>query len=676
MSTRPAKRVLLIGWDAADWQIITPLLEAGQMPVLQEFIDNGVMGKLATLRPVISPILWNSIATGKLADKHGILGFVEPDGRGGVRPVSSTSRQCKAIWNILSQRGLRSCVVGWYASHPAEPINGTVVTERYHHTSGRRSERFPLDAQAIHPPELLETLKDFRVTLNDITAEQVLPFIPQAARIKQPDDARLPALCHLLAECATTHNAATYLMEHEAWDLMAVYYATIDHFGHAFMEYHPPKMDHISEEEFEIYQHVMTGCYRYHDMMLGRLLQLAGPDTTVMIVSDHGYYNDDLRPKIFRDPKDPRRKTGPGVNPVAWHRRYGVLAMRGPGIKKDELVHGASLIDIAPTVLAMLGLPIAKDMDGEPLTQVFCEPVTVEQIETYEGEHERDGMHRGEQEDDPGSAREVLKRLAELGYIEAPGDDDEKIAERAQLDRKHNLAQVYFSTGRVKEAYDLLLELLAAGENPHLRCRIAMCLITMRRFAEAEAMLKTVIAEPFEHTLADMLYGQLLIERGEYDEAQKLLLQAQGADPRLAHLHTHLGSIHMRQGDWEPAEKAFRRALEIDGDDPEAHDWLGQALFKQGNVEDALFHHMSSVALEHHRPETHINLGLAAAQLRKTDWAIRAFNVAAEQAPKSPLPHRLLARIYRRQKKDRETALRHARLARKLGQQLHAQPSE
>lgn len=82
MSQRIAKRVLLLGWDAADWKVIDPLLDAGKMPFLEELINGGVMGNLATLRPILSPMLWNSIATGKRAGKHGILGFVEshPDG--------------------------------------------------------------------------------------------------------------------------------------------------------------------------------------------------------------------------------------------------------------------------------------------------------------------------------------------------------------------------------------------------------------------------------------------------------------------------------------------------------------------------------------------------------------------------------------------------------------------
>ena len=89
MSESPRKRkVLLIGWDAADWEVITPLLEEGLMPSLENLINRGVMGNLATLQPILSPMLWNSVATGKYADKHGIHGFIERDLKnGGARPV-------------------------------------------------------------------------------------------------------------------------------------------------------------------------------------------------------------------------------------------------------------------------------------------------------------------------------------------------------------------------------------------------------------------------------------------------------------------------------------------------------------------------------------------------------------------------------------------------------------
>src|SRR5215467_2270940 len=116
------RKILLIGWDAADWKIIRPLMNAGQMPNVRRLVEQGCSGQISTLHPPLSPMLWTSIATGKRPFKHGIHGFTEPapDGRG-IQPVTNLSRTAKALRNILHQTGRRSSVVGWWPSHPAEP---------------------------------------------------------------------------------------------------------------------------------------------------------------------------------------------------------------------------------------------------------------------------------------------------------------------------------------------------------------------------------------------------------------------------------------------------------------------------------------------------------------------------------------------------------------------------
>ena len=127
-----SSRVLLIGLDGADWEVMGPLLDAGKLPALQRLIEGGVMAKVASLNPMVSPLLWNSIATGKRAGKHGICGFTEVDPQSlKVRPVTSTSRQCKAIWNILDQEGRHPSTINWFASHPAEPLSGVCVSNLF-----------------------------------------------------------------------------------------------------------------------------------------------------------------------------------------------------------------------------------------------------------------------------------------------------------------------------------------------------------------------------------------------------------------------------------------------------------------------------------------------------------------------------------------------------------------
>ena len=107
---------------------------------------------------------------------------------------------------------------------------------------------------------------------------------------------------------------------------------------------------------------MVTKAYEFHDEMLGTLLKKAGDDVTVILMSDHGFHPDHLRPAAIPD-----IPAGPAIE----HRDFGILVISGPGIKKDELLHGPSVLDIAPTVLSLYGLPAGEDMDGKVLSQAF-----------------------------------------------------------------------------------------------------------------------------------------------------------------------------------------------------------------------------------------------------------------------------------------------------------------
>ena len=343
-----SRKVLLVGWDAADWKVIHPLMDAGKMPNVQRLVENGAMGQIATLHPPLSPMLWTSIATGKRPFKHGIHGFSEPtpDGRG-VQPVTNLSRKTKAIWNILNQHDLRSVVIGWWPSHPAEPINGVMVSDHYHRANQPFDQGWPLLKNAVHPPELAETLADLRMHPDLLTPEMIEPFIPLAREIDQDKDKRLAGCMRTLCECVSMHAAATWLIENQEWDFFSVYYDAIDHFCHGFMKYHPPRQSWISERDFELYGNVVNMAYQFHDQMLGTLLKTAGEDVTVILMSDHGFHPDHLRPASIPDIP---------AGPAIVHRDFGILAISGPGIKKDELLHGPSVLDVAPTILTMYGL--------------------------------------------------------------------------------------------------------------------------------------------------------------------------------------------------------------------------------------------------------------------------------------------------------------------------------
>jgi predicted AlkP superfamily phosphohydrolase/phosphomutase/tetratricopeptide (TPR) repeat protein len=647
------RRVLLIGWDAADWEHITPLLEEGLMPTLDEFINRGVMGNLATLQPILSPMLWNSVATGKFADKHGIHGFIEPDPvNGGVRPYTSTSRKCKALWNILTQSGLRSNVIGWWASHPAEPINGTVVTNAFGGVRFDPEKGWTIPKGAIHPPDKGAELARFKVFPNELTEAHILPFIPEAAKIDQQKDKRLSSFAKVLSDNASIHAVATALMEGEPWDFTAVYYDGIDHFAHAFMAYHPPKLEWIKEEDFALFKDVVKGAYRFHDMMLERLLDLAGPETTVILCSDHGFESGSQRPR--GTPREP-------AGPAAWHRQYGIFVMAGSGIRRDERIYGASLIDIAPTVLTLLDLPIGEDMDGRPLLEAFEVPPQVRTIPSWEKVPDESGMPKTDQPLDTEQANELMQQFAALGYIEDPTEDKEKAAESADIEAKYNVARTYLWKNRPDQAQPLLEEIVRRRpwEDRFLH-QLASCYFQAGYLAQTERLLCAIADGEEPDTASDrLLWARVKLARGDLGGALRALLEAEAAAPQIATIYLQLGDAYLRLSQLQNAKAAYEKVLALDEDNARAFLGLSTTYRRLGDNQQTADCALRAVSLLHRLPMAHFNLGVALARSGDNERARLAFETALRFQPQMVNAHRYLAIIHRQEGGDTEKARFH-----------------
>ena len=477
------RRILLLGWDAADWRLINPLLDAGKMPALESLISRGVMGNLATIRPMLSPMLWTSIATGKRAYKHGIHGFAEPMADGaGIQPISNLSRKAKAFWNIFCQNGMRGHVVGWWPSNPAEPIHGAMVSNLFQSiTSNDPSEPWLLPTGSIHPPHLSATIKDLRFHPTELVDRQIRPFIPHANEVDQDKDSRMAICASMLAECTSVHAASTYLAQNEPWDYMAVYHDSIDHFCHAFMKYHPPRQPHIPEQDYRLYSNVVEAAYRYHDMLLATWLSIVDRDTTVVLISDHGFNLGHMRLEAL--PLEP-------AAPAAEHRDLGIFVMAGPGIKRDERIYGATLLDICPTLLALAGLPVGQDMDGRPLLEAWESAPEVATIDSWEEVPGETGQHPPDTKLDPRDSQQAIQQLVDLGYIERPDADAECAIKKTVQELNFNLAQSYMDADRHREAIEHLLLLHEESPNDsRFAMRLALCYRALDEIDKLESMV-------------------------------------------------------------------------------------------------------------------------------------------------------------------------------------------
>jgi predicted AlkP superfamily phosphohydrolase/phosphomutase len=487
---RPAPKVLLIGLDGADWNVARPLMAAGRLPVLSSLVEGGASGDLLSIEPMISPALWTSVMTGVLPERHGIRDFVfKLPGTYEQPIVNATIRERLALWNILSELGLAVGVVDWYASWPAEPVNGFIVSDRIK-TMGADAEG------VIYPAD-----DSLRATLTEPSA---LARFPALDRLHQVEAPQPQGLEKALREDLYRFRVAKDLYRTHRPDFFAFYLKGLDAVGHFYWKHFAPDEEMFGEtdaDEIERLGSIIPDYYELCDQLLGDFLKGVDEQTTVLVISDHGFrafarpdslifdldrlfeamglleFSDPAlagdragreirmagtraythegtmivsafgsrdRPVYLnvsgRDPEgliehddwlEERDKiktrleslhtdldsplfsrveinelvSPPGrqepdlylrVNPriafdyevlidgkpyslfdvFVWeygnisgtHRTEGILVARGPQVRPGVEIRNASLLDIAPTVLQLAGVPVPGDLDGKPLS--------------------------------------------------------------------------------------------------------------------------------------------------------------------------------------------------------------------------------------------------------------------------------------------------------------------
>jgi predicted AlkP superfamily phosphohydrolase/phosphomutase/tetratricopeptide (TPR) repeat protein len=672
MSEALAQKLLLVGWDAADWQLMHPLIDSGRMPHLKRLVERGTIGNLQTLQPVLSPILWTSIATGKRGYLHGVHGFVEPTPDGtALRPTASSTRQCKALWNILAQSDKRCQALGWYASHPAENINGVCVSQLFHVAPASATpDNWPPQPNAVFPPELAQDLAELRFHPAEVTASMLLQFVPQAAQLDQRDpevQRLLRALAWRLAECISLHSLTTALMEEQPWDFCTAYYDTIDRIGHDFMVFHPPRMDNVRPDLYEPFKGVVNAMYEFHDQMLGRLVELAGPEAHIMIVSDHGFQNGASRP------------VG-AVDPSQWHRNFGTFLLAGPGIKQDATVHGATLLDITPTVLTLFGLPVGRDMEGKVLVNAFEAPPAQARIDSWEDVPDPvyDARVRDVASDDPEAAEAAaasMQQLVELGYIDAPGEDVQQNIVQARAAQKFNLACTCMDGQHPERALGLALELAEQfpGEAAFVVFAGQAAISAGHAAALGELSDRLERMQPGHNQISMFRAFHAWLTNDVVGALNHFELAAQQGHNN-AWLQCRIGRAYLRLRLWRRAEEAFMQSLALDKDNAEAHYGLSVALPRQGRVDDGIQSGLQAIALQHDLPLAHFQLGAVLARKGWYERSLQAFELCLSILPNFAIAHRYVSQVAAKLGQT-ERSLRHRDIARRVVAEGLPQPA-
>jgi len=509
-------RVLVLGIDGLEPRVIDLLLAEGKLPAFAKLRREGAYGRLQSMKPLLSPIIWTTVATGRLPDAHRIGHFVALNEQTGEKlPVTSRMRATKALWNIASDAGKRVAVVGWWATWPAEAVNGTVVSDHacYHFLFDDGAQG-PADSSGVVSPASRTTDVLSRVRRpGDLTYEEVAPFTNVSREeFVRPFDFN-DDLSHFKWALATADSYARIgerLWNEERPDLALVYIEGVDSSSHLFG--HLFRAEGLAGElaaQQERFGRTVEAMYEYADRIVGRYLDLLGPDDTLVLLSDHGF---DVG-AFHGDPsktRDLRRVS------ERFHRIEGVLYLYGRGVRTYTYIDRPKLLDVAPTILALLGLPASKEMPGRVLTDALTLVEPLPRVASYE----TGAKARTEATDTAPVDAKILEHLESLGYLDTASPTGER-----------NLAALHFEAGRYEEA--------------------------------AKEFAKLVEAAPDDGGLRASLAGALgALER--YEEALEQLAEAEKLAPIHPEIHHNRGVLLERQGKTAEAIESYRTAVRYD----------------------------------------------------------------------------------------------------------------
>ncbi len=399
---RPATvpRVTMILLDGASLDYLWPRVSEGRFPNFGRILDSGAAIDLATLRPTQAEPVWAAVATGKYPPKNGVRSSATyrvepgdapvdllPDGCfaqgliefGFVRAEPHTSADWRAqpVWEIIGRYGLSVGVVRWPVTYPVMPVRGFMVSDRFQTVA---DSPIPSDTeQAAYPADLIPLARSVYADATTPASRQILPaqapVLPAADEPPGSRPERWDRMYGEIAERARRQFDVSFL---------AVRYQGLDATGHMYLRYAEPRaFGDVTDAERTEFGLVLDRYYGFIDGEVGRAMATLGPDDLLLVVSGFGMQPVSPGKRLLA-----RVLGSPDLSGTHEEAPDGFLLAYGGRVARGKFPRG-SVVDIAPTVLYYLGLPVGRDMDGFARTDLFVHAFTASHPITYIPSHER-----------------------------------------------------------------------------------------------------------------------------------------------------------------------------------------------------------------------------------------------------------------------------------------------
>jgi Tfp pilus assembly protein PilF len=557
----PASRpVVVLGIDSLDPDVIDRLVSEGKLPHFERLRRRGAYGRLLSSKPILSPIIWTTIATGKRPTEHGIGHFTAVNEKTGEQlPVTSQMRRVKALWNLVSDAGKEVAVVGWWATWPAERVNGVIVSDHtcYHFLFDGGFEGGKDTLGVIHPPEREAEVSALVIRPEDVRPDDLERFVHVSAEEFSRPFSFNDDLGHFKWAWATAESyrrIGLQLWRKDRPDLLLVYIEGVDSTSHLFGHlYRAEGLSGDLAEQQRRFGDAVEQMYLYADRVVGEYMDALGDEATLVVLSDHGF-------ELGALPEDPSKTRDMRRVSAKNHRIEGVLYLWGAGVRPGATLERPTLLDVAPTVLALTGVPPAQDMPGRVLKEGLEIEVGPRLVRTYESGRTGEGAASASASATaPSAARDgsvepaILERLRALGYLEAESPAGDR-----------TMAGLAFEEGNFEAAVAAYRKQLEdSPDDPGLHASLGGALGALGRYDEAREQLERSLELEALNPSAHHNLGVVHERQGRRDEAIRSYQTALRYDPSYEASQKALKRLGVSPGVRAPSGEAERRAREL-----------------------------------------------------------------------------------------------------------------
>lgn len=617
------RRLLLIGWDAADWSLLQPLLAKGALPALARLVEQGVSGPLESLVPEDPAALWTSLATGKQAFEHGVLSAAQDDAlEEGLGPVSSRARHSKALWQLLGERGLRSHVVGWPATGGERGFPGSLVcrefVRRLSSGDAAGAAATPASAKGCWPPSLAVSLGASRCAPEQFDLDELSALFG----LRGEDMSLPPEVAHAcardMAEALTVHGVFNRVLDLDPdWNLAAVHYGLLGSLAARTRD---------ADMAPSLRQQMLSGVCRLLDRLLSQLLQRADGQTAVMVVSQRG----------LPTPAGPAAASG-------LMRQPGILAAAGAGLAREAALHSARLLDLTPTILAWFDLPVGADMPGRVLRAAFVSPPPVRVLPSWEA--------GGPLVPEPGETAAAQRAQRALGHLDIVPGEALRPPQFLQRQRLWARGRALLDAGELERALPLLEDLhFLHADHAGYAHALALCQLRLGLVDEAALSFRACPALAADPQLGRLLEAWKAIAAGQPAAAAAQLSALHHSGVEDSQLLGLMAQTLMRLRRRREAAALARDILARNPDDLEARLVLARCALAAGRPDEAAEEARRVLIRRYNLAAAHFLLGVALCQSARLEAAVTALRmaVALSEAPQKARAQRYLSRVLAR----------------------------